>query len=209
MAAVHRVGQVLPGFWLRQVVLGGFHGVETDGGHPGIHADPLRWVLAVTEQRLELVDILRRVALQHAVFLQQHQAGGRQAPDRVSLRVGLLGQQAGSDHPSGVAHPVDLHVRMILVEACGVLAHVFRFESGVNGQLAGGQGREREGGHGNGEQGTQRLERFHENLLSGRARRLAGEVAIRPVCGRCCWLPGAQMLGSAGCGFVTASGQMA
>lgn len=209
MAAVHRVGQVLPGFWLRQVVLGGFHGVEADGGHPGVHADPLRRVLAVAEQRLELLGILRRVAFQHAVLLQQFQAGGGQAPDRIGLRVGFLGQQASGDHPGGVAHPVDLHIRVVLVEAGGVLAQVFRFEGGVNGQLAGGQGREREGGHGNGEQGTQRLERFHENLLSGRTRRLAGEVAAWPVCGRCCGLPGAQMLGPAGCGFVTANGQMA
>ena len=49
-----------------------------------------------------------RVGLQHALLLEQHDAGGRQAPDHVGPRVVLLGEQARGDDAGRIAHPGDL-----------------------------------------------------------------------------------------------------
>lgn len=162
VATVDRLGQVLPAGRDGQLVLLRFHGVEADGGHPGIHTDPLRRLLIVHVAWVELVQALGRIGFQHVLLLQQLQASGGQAPHGIGFGVVLFGEQACRDHPGGVADPVDLDVRMVGVEAVCIFLQVFRFQRGIDGQLVGGNGRAGQAGQGGGEQVAQAVGRFHE-----------------------------------------------
>jgi len=68
------------------------------------------------------------------------------APDDVRLWIGLLGEQLGGDDPGRIAHPLDLDVRVVLVEASGVLLEVVGLDGGVDrqGRLRGADAGRRE-----------------------------------------------------------------
>ena len=134
LALVDRLGQVLPGRRLGQVLLRRLGRVEADRRDPGVHPDPRRRVVLVPEVGVELLEPLRRVRQEHPLGLQHEQARGGQAPDHVGLGVGLLGQELGGHDTRGIADPLDLDVRMVLVEAGGILLQVVRLDRRVHGQ---------------------------------------------------------------------------
>src|SRR5262249_7943711 len=57
-----------------------------------------------------------------------------QAPDHVGLGVGLLGEELGGDDAGGIAHPLDLDIGIVLVEARGVLLEVVGLHRRVDGE---------------------------------------------------------------------------
>lgn len=140
LALVHRVGQVFPFGRLGQALLLGLDGVEADGRGPYVHADPGRRVGGVAVVGADLVQVGRGVGFEHALLLEHRQAGAGQAPDHVGLRAILLGQQLGGDDAGGVAHPLDLDIRVLLLEGGLVGGQLFHFEGGVHGQLGVGLG---------------------------------------------------------------------
>ena len=66
LALVDRLGEILPRFRLGKIELSGLDGIEADRCAIHIHADPLRRVLRIPVLRLDLIESLRRVALQHS-----------------------------------------------------------------------------------------------------------------------------------------------
>jgi len=73
--------------------------------------------------------------LQHALLVQNRQAGGGQAPHRIGLRAGFLSQQLGGNDARGIAHPLDLDVRVGLFKGLLVGLELFGFEGRVHGQF--------------------------------------------------------------------------
>ena len=94
-----------------------------------------RRAVAVDEFRIQLLDALGRIGLEHAFVLQEHQRGRGQAPDHVRLRVVLLRQQLRGDDAGAVAHPFDLDVGVILIEALGVFLEILGLDRGVDRKL--------------------------------------------------------------------------
>src|SRR6266567_3963665 len=133
-ALVNGLGQVLPRGRLRQVLLLGLHRVEADGRDPGIHAHPRGRVVLVAELGVQLVDALGRVGQEQPLGLQDEEAGRGQAPDHVGLRIGFLGQELRGDDTGRVAHPLDLDVGMVLVEAGRVFLEIVGLDGRVDGQ---------------------------------------------------------------------------
>jgi hypothetical protein len=132
VALVLHLGQIRPGSWRAKAVLLGLDGVEADCGHPGVHTRPVRRVALVLELGIQLVQANRGVWLQHAFLFHQQQAGGGQAPDDIGLGVVFLGQQLGGDDTSGIPHPLDLDVGIVLVETGGVLLEVLGFHRRID-----------------------------------------------------------------------------
>ncbi|MNI64102.1 hypothetical protein D3C73_1195210 [compost metagenome] len=97
LAFVLRLGQVLPAHGFGQALLLGFDGVEANGCSPDVHADPGWRVGGVAVVSADLAQVLRCVALQHALLIEDRQARSGQAPHGVSLRAGFFGQQFGGD----------------------------------------------------------------------------------------------------------------
>jgi hypothetical protein len=73
--------------------------------------------------------------MQHALLVEQRQARGGDAPDHVGLRIALLGEQLGSDDACRVADPLDLDVRLDLVEGLLVGLELVGLERRVDGEL--------------------------------------------------------------------------
>ncbi|MNG15897.1 hypothetical protein D3C84_997560 [compost metagenome] len=69
------------------------------------------------------------------MLVENRQARSGQAPDGVGLWAGFFGQQFGGDDAGGVAHPLDLDVRVGLFEGFFVGLQLFGFEGGVHRQL--------------------------------------------------------------------------
>ena len=165
LALVDRLGQVFPGFGLGDVLLLRFHGVEAHGRAPHVHAPPGRHLLLVAVLAHDGVEVQRRVGLEHAVLVEQGQAGCSHAHDSVGLRVGLFSQQLGGDDAGGVTHPLEFDVGVDLVEAFLVGLELIRFQRGIDQQLGFlGRGRSGHGqqagqhqGFGNGGQAHQKL----------------------------------------------------
>ena len=112
----------------------------------GVHADPGGRIFPIAEDGVELLQALRRVGLEHPLELEHHEAGGGDPPHHVGLRVRFLGEELGGDDAGRVAHPLDLDIGMILVEAGGVLLEVVGLDGRVDRQrrLRGSDARRRE-----------------------------------------------------------------
>ena len=141
-------GQIGPGGRHRQAIGLEFDGVDTDRRDPGIHTGPGGRLVRIDEFRVEFLDTGRRVGLEHALVLQEHQGGGGQPPDDVRLRIVLLRQQLCGHDARGVPDPFDGDIGIVLVEALGVFLQILGFDRGVDGQfgrggcLRGDQGQE-------------------------------------------------------------------
>ena len=79
--------------------------------------------------------------MQHALLVEDRQAGGCQAPDSIGLRTGFFGQQFGGDDAGGITYPFDFHVWVGLFERLLVALQLLGFEGGVNRQLGFGSKR--------------------------------------------------------------------
>ncbi|MCY1456079.1 hypothetical protein D9M71_732750 [compost metagenome] len=73
--------------------------------------------------------------MQHALLVEDRQAGSGQAPHRISLRAVFFGQQHGGDDAGGIAYPLDLDIRIGLFEGLLVALELFGFKRGINRQL--------------------------------------------------------------------------
>ena len=135
LALVHRLGQILPGRGLRQVLLGRLDGVEADRRTPHVHPEPHRRVARVPVLRADRRQVGRGVRLQHAVEIQHHEAGRGKAHHDVRLWIGLLGHQLGRDHPGRVAYPFELDIRIDLVEPLLIRLDLVGLDRGVNQKL--------------------------------------------------------------------------
>ena len=141
VALVDGLGQVGPRRRQRQVVFAGFDRVVADRGDPGPLPDPLgRVVFAVVVLFLDLVQALGRVALEVALVAQQHQAGGGKAPDDIGPGVVLFGQQLGGDDSRGIAHPLDVDVRVVLFELALEHGKLVGLDGGIDQEVYLGQG---------------------------------------------------------------------
>jgi hypothetical protein len=135
LALVGGLGQVLPGLGLGDVALLRFHGVEAHRGAPHVHAEPGGRVLLVAVLAHDGVQVQRRVGLQHAVLVEQGQAGSGHAHDGVSLGV------AFSASSLAVMTPVESRTHLIsmsgltLVEAFLVGLELVGLQRGVHQQL--------------------------------------------------------------------------
>ncbi|MNG96141.1 hypothetical protein D3C79_551980 [compost metagenome] len=152
LALVFGLGQVLPAQRLAQALLLGLDGVEAEGRGPHIHADPGRRVGGVAVVRRDRAQVFGRIGFEHAVVVENGQAGSGQAPHHVGLRAILLGQQLGGDDARRIAHPLDLDVRVGLFEGLFVTLELFGLKRAVDSQLRpGGRGLQAEhSGCGNG-----------------------------------------------------------
>ena len=131
------------------------HRVHADGRDPGVHAGPRRRVVLVDELRVQLFDALRLVGVEHALRLHEQQTCRRQPPDDVGLGVVLLGEELRGDDAGGVPDPLDLDIRVVLVEAGGVALQILCLDRGIHGQGGGGCGRgQYERGNGKSGDGT-------------------------------------------------------
>src|SRR5471030_850261 len=74
LAFVLRLGQVLPAHGFAQALLFGFDSVEANGRGPDVHADPGWRVGGVAVVAADLGQILWRIALQHALLIEDRQA---------------------------------------------------------------------------------------------------------------------------------------
>ena len=135
MVLVNRIGQILPRGRHRQAQLARLDGVVADRGDPGVHPDPGWWVAVIDKLRIQQLDADRRVGLQHALGFHQQQRGCGQAPDQIGLRIVLLRQQLGGDDAGRVTHPVDLDVRVLLVEGLGIALEILGLDGGVDGEF--------------------------------------------------------------------------
>ena len=141
VALVDRLGQVLPRARHGQTLLLPLYRVETDRSDPGPLPHPKRRVvLGIHIGRIQLFDALGRVTLEVAFIGQHHQAGRRQAPDDVRLRVILFGQQLGGDDAGGIAHPLDIDVRVVLLELPLEHGELVGLDRRVDQQLGLGKG---------------------------------------------------------------------
>ena len=104
---VDGLGQVGPGRRHGQVVLLRHLGVDAEGRHVDVDADPRRRVGLVAEERLDLVEPLGRVGLEQPRVLEDQDIGGAHAPDGLGLHVVLLGHEPGRDVAGGQAQHLD------------------------------------------------------------------------------------------------------
>jgi len=81
---------------------------------------------------IDLLQVLRGVRLKHALAIEHHHARSRDTHDDVSHRLVLLGEQLGGDDAGRVACPLDLDVRVLLVERFLVGLQLIGFEGGVD-----------------------------------------------------------------------------
>jgi len=117
LALVFRLGQVLPTHRFAQPLLLRLDGVEANGRGPHVHPHPGRRVGRVAVVGADLGQVLGGVALQHALLVENRQAGGGQAPHCIGLRASFFSQQLGSDDAGGVTYPFDLDIRVGLLES--------------------------------------------------------------------------------------------
>ncbi|MNR08198.1 hypothetical protein D3C85_1243430 [compost metagenome] len=113
----------------------GLDGIEANGRGPHVHAHPGGWVGGIAVVATDLAQVLRCVALQHALLVEDRQARRRQAPDCVGLRTGFFGQQLGRDDAGGIAHPLDLDVRVGRLERLLVGFQLLGLQGGVHRQF--------------------------------------------------------------------------
>ena len=76
-----------------------------------------------------------RIRLQHALVGEHRKARCRDADDDVGLRIRLLGEELRGDDAGRIAHPLDVDVRIGLLEAFLVGLDLVGFERGVDEQL--------------------------------------------------------------------------
>jgi hypothetical protein len=164
LTLVDGLGHVFPGFGLGQTALLRFHRVEADCGTPHVHAQPGRWILLVAVLAHDRVEVEGRVRLQHAVLVQQRQAGCRHAHHRVGLGVGLFCQQLGRDDAGRVPNPLDFNVGVDLVEAFLVGLELVGLQRCIDQQLGLlGHGRSTEGAQTGQGQGFEQIRQTHGN----------------------------------------------
>lgn len=86
----------------------------------------------------DLVQAGRCVGFEHALLLEDGQAGARQSPDGIRLGTVFFGQQLGGDDPGGVTYPLDADIRVLFLECLLVGLELFDFQRAVDRQLGGG-----------------------------------------------------------------------
>ena len=111
-AFVLRLDQIGPRSRHRQPFGCQLHRVGAEGREPGVDADPVGRVSRVAELGANALQAGRRIGFQHALLVGNEQAGGRQAPHDIGLRIVFLGQQFGGDNAGRVAHDVDFDIRV-------------------------------------------------------------------------------------------------
>ena len=136
MALIFRFRQVFPGSRRLQAKLFTFHCIKADRCYPGIHACPGRRRALVDKFLVELFNTCRCIWLQHTFRFHQQKGCRGQTPDHVGLRIIFFSQQLGSDNTGGVTHPLDLDIRMDLVEFFGIAFQVFCLNRRINSQFA-------------------------------------------------------------------------
>ena len=153
LALVDGLGEIGPAGGRRDPLFLGLYLVEANGAEESVQTDPVGLGLAVAKAAVEPLQPFGSVTGQHLLLIELHQAGGGQTPHHVRFGLGFFRQQAGGDHAGGVAHPLDVDVRMLALERGFQLAELLRFEGGVDGEIGGGQCRGCHGGqHGGGQQ---------------------------------------------------------
>ena len=192
MALVDGLGQVLPGFRNRQIVLLAFDGVIADRRHVGTLAHPQwRVVLGVHIQRVQFFDPLGRVSLEVIVWDQLQKDGRGHTPDDIGPGVVLLGKELGAHDAGRVADPFDVDVRVVLLERVLEFGQLVRLDRGVDQQVRLGDGNAAANAKGEDSHGQGRREPFqqigsHEICLHLPGKRCAGECLSWAWCG---WHP--------------------
>ena len=114
----------------------GLRRVEADRGEPGVHADPRRRLGLVAEARLQLLDALRRIGHRAGPLCSSSSRLVAARPHTTSAwGLAFSARSLAVMTPGRVADPLDLDVRMVLVEARGVLLEVVSLDRRVDGSV--------------------------------------------------------------------------
>ena len=107
---------------------------------------------------------------------EQLDAGHRQTPHHIGLRIGFFGQQLGGDDTGGIPHPFNVQIGVIGLDGLFELGQLVGLDGGVDNQLGFGLRGEGDAGQ---QQRAKQLGKSHEDDLVGFASERRRALAHR------------------------------